>query len=254
MSELEDVYRVEQAKWDEIAKRKLPQLRVSRYVDFHDYAHKVSTMIGISEFLGDLHGKSVLELGCGLGELSCLLAQSGAHVTAFDISPISVYVAQKRAEMHSVTDHTRFCVAAGERLPFPDESFDVIFAKGVLHHLQAETSQPELNRVLKAGGKAAFAEPLGMNPLLVFSRAYLPYPNKNPRGADRPLSYRDIHNWSKGFTRVSVREIQLLSMLERGFGQNTRLPALRRADSILLKYIPPLRRFCRYVILFFEKA
>ena len=130
----------------------------------------------------------------------------------------------------------------------------MIFAKGVLHHLQAESGQPELYRVLKSGGKAAFAEPLGMNPLLIFGRAFLPYPNKNPRGADRPLSYRDIRNWSKGFAHVSVHEIQLLSMLERGFGQHVRLPALRAADKVLLKYIPPLRRFCRYVVLTFEKA
>ncbi len=254
MSDLKDIYAVEQAKWDEIARRKLAELRPSRYTDFHDYARKVSTMVGISDFLGDLRGRRVLELGCGLGELSCLLAKSGAEVTAFDISPLSVYVAEKRAEMLSVTENIRFCVAAGEALPFPSGSFDVIFAKGVLHHLHAETSRPELYRVLKPGGKAAFTEPLGMNPLLVFGRAYLPYPNKNPRGADIPLSYKDIRNWSKGFAQVSVREIQLLSMLERGLGQHKKLPLLRKADDLLLKHIPLLRRFCRYAVLLFEKA
>jgi ubiquinone/menaquinone biosynthesis C-methylase UbiE len=253
MDDLHDIYRVEQAKWDEIAQRKLAQLQVSRYADFEDYARKVSTMVGVTEFLGDLRGKSVLELGCGLGEISSLLAQSGANVTSFDISEMSVYVAQKRAELNSVADSIRFCVAAGENLPFPDDAFDAVFAKGVLHHLQAATGRPELYRVLKPGGKAAFVEPLGMNPVLVFARAYLPYPNKNPRGADRPLSYKDIRNWSEGFTSVSVREIQLLSMLERGLGQGKRIPALRKADKVILKHVPPARRFCRYAVLTFVK-
>jgi 2-polyprenyl-3-methyl-5-hydroxy-6-metoxy-1,4-benzoquinol methylase len=40
--------------------------------------------------LGDLRGKRVIEYGCGLGQLTVLLARSGAEVTAFDISSQSI--------------------------------------------------------------------------------------------------------------------------------------------------------------------
>ncbi|MFO7321149.1 MAG: class I SAM-dependent methyltransferase [Chloroflexota bacterium] len=253
MLDLQETYRVEQDKWNDIARQQLARLQPSRYRDFYHYAQDQITMTGIAEFLGDLRGLKVLEVGCGLGKLTTLLAKSGAKVTAFDLSEMSTYVARERAKLDGVVEQTTFCTAAGEQLPFADETFDVIFGKGVLHHLKAGPSRPELFRVLKRGGKAAFSEPLGMNPLLRIARDYLPYRQKNPRGADKPLTYADIRDWSQGFAYVSVREVQLLSMLERALGRNNRFTLLRKIDDVLLRQVPPLRRFCRYAVLLFEK-
>ena len=254
MSDLHEVYRVEQAKWDAQALAELEAIGVTSDRDFQQYASHASTMRGIADFLGDLRGKKVLEIGCGLGQISVLLAKSGARVTAFDISPMSVVVARKRARLNEVDDGVNLLVAAGERLPFGDESFDVVFGKGVLHHLEPSLGAPELYRVLKRGGKAAFSEPMGMNPVLKFARAYLPYPDKNPRGADKPLSYREIREWGSRFSEFHVEEFQLLSMIERGLGFHRPVPILRRADDFLLKHVPFLRRFCRYVTLKMVKA
>lgn len=63
-----------------------------------------------------------------------------------------------------------------------------------------------------------------MNPVLKFARDHLPYPDKNPRGADRPLGYREICEWVRRFGQVRVEEFQLLSMLERGLGSTARSP------------------------------
>jgi len=249
MATLHDVYQVEQAKWDEQAIRELDALGVVSDRDFQQYASHASTLRGLAEFLGDLRGKQVLEMGCGLGHIATLLAKSGAHVTAFDISRLSVVAARKRAAINGVADKLRVVVAAGEALPFADESFDIVFGKGVLHHLDASMGAPELYRVLRHGGRAAFTEPMGMNPVLKLAREYVPYPDKNPRGADRPLHYREIREWGRRFGQFWFEEIQLLSMLERGLGFNRPLPALRRADDWLLKYAPFLRRYCRYVTL-----
>jgi SAM-dependent methyltransferase len=246
---LEETYRVERAKWDALALEEQPAPEAPAARDFHDHARRCATMPGVVEFLGDLEGKRVLDYGCGLGETAILLARSGAHVTAFDISVGSTQVARERAAHSGLDSPLEVVAAAGERLPFADKSFDVIFGKAILHHLDVHLGWPDLYRVLRTGGKAAFVEPMGMNPVLRFVRARLPYPNKNPRGADRPLNYDEIRGWGREFREFRFREIQLLSMLERGFGFNRRFTLLRRMDDLLLGYVPFLRRYCRYVVL-----
>lgn len=252
--DLEAVYEVERRKWDEMAARSSPaRSLVAAEDDFQSYASRCSTMPGIVEFLGNLRGKRVLELGCGLGGLSLLLAKSGAELTAFDISAGSIDVARKRAEAAGVADRIQFDVCPAEQLPYDDESFDIAFGKAVLHHLDAATAHPHLYRLLRPGGKAAFSEPMGMNPVLNFVREHVHYPHKNPRGADRPLNYDDIRNWTTEFSAVQIQEIQLLSMLERGLGFGRALPLLRRTDRALLNRAPFLRRYCRYVVMLMEK-
>lgn len=253
-SRLAAVYEVERRKWDAMAAKASPtRSLVAATDDFQSYASRCSTMPGISEFLGDLQGKHVLEMGCGLGSLSLLLARSGANVTAFDISEGSVQVARDKAVAAGLADRIRFDVCPAEELPYEDASFDIAFGKAVLHHLDAATAHPHLHRLLKPKGKAAFSEPMGMNPVLNFVREYVHYPHKNPRGADRPLNYEDIGHWTKGFSMVQIEEIQFLSMLERGLGFGRALPVLRRADGALLNRAPFLRRYCRYVVMLMEK-
>ena len=85
-----------------------------------------------------------------------------------------------------------------------------------------------------------------MNPVLRFARAHLPYRSKAPRGADVPATYDDIALWGSGFRDVRVREVQLLSMVERCFGYDRELELLRRADDVLLARSAIARRICRY--------
>lgn len=249
-----EIYHIERGKWDALASQGKQDLRSKvPNDDFHKYARRTSTTRGISEFLRDLRGKRVLEYGCGLGEISVLLAKSGASVTTFDLSEVSVNVARARSVENDVANEIDLVVAAGESLPFADESFDVVFGKAILHHLDVNFGWSHLFRVLKPNGKAAFAEPMGMNPLLKFAREHMPYPDKNPRGADRPLKYNEIRDWGRGFKKFEYHELQLLSMLERGFGFQRHFRTLRQIDDLLLERLPPLRRYCRYVVLLMVK-
>ena len=246
---LEERYKSEKSKWDEIARKRSGDLEIfPPGEDFHRYARENSELPGISEFLGNLEGKHLLELGCGAGKMAVLLAKSGADVTAFDLSPLSVRTSRQLAALNNID--IDFAVASGENLPFASDSFDVIFGKSILHHLIIDLGKHEIYRVLKKGGKAVFVEPLGMNPVLTFVRKYVPYSYKNPVGVDRPLTYNDIHTWTKEFQYVAYREVELLSMVERAFGWDTKLILLREMDKFLLKYIPFLRRFCRYVVIY----
>src|SRR6266498_5134834 len=249
---LQDRYQSEKAKWDDLAKRQLARLRILGLdEDFHKYAASEVELTGASEFLGDLHGKRILEIGCGGGLIAALLAKSGAQVTAFDLSPASVQVAKKRSTINNTG--VDFLVSAGEYLPFADESFEIEFGKSILHHLDIETGKHDLYRILRKGGKAVFTEPMGMNPILTFARKYVPYPHKHIGGVDRPLTYRDLDTWTQNIQYRKYREVQLMSMIERGFGWDKQFPFLRKLDEYLLNYFPILRRFCRYVVIFSVK-
>lgn len=249
---LEQVHETEKAKWDEVARREYADAAaLPPYEDLADYVRRNPALAGIDDWLGDLRGKRVLEYGCGLGKLSALLAMSGARVHAFDISKTSVEVTRRRAELNGLA--VEATVAAGESLPYPDGAFEVVIGKAVLHHLDVERGPAELRRVLAVGGRAAFLEPMGMNPLLRLARSRLPYREKTPRGADVPLSYREISAWGEGFSQFRFREVQLLAMAERLFGWDPRFPALYRLDERLLRRFPRLRRHCRYVTLFMER-
>ena len=245
---LQQRYKTEKAKWDDIAEKHLEGLGVlDPGQDFHKYSLDEIKLTGASAFLGDLHRKRVLEIGCGTGLISVLLAKSGAHVTSFDLSPLSVQATKRRAEINDVNIDP--LVSAGEHLPFANESFEIVFGKSILHHLDPHVGGLEIARVMSKGGKAVFVEPMGMNPVLTFVRQHLPYQHKNPVGVDQPLTYRDMDTWTQNFSSRNYREVQLLSMIERGFGWHRQFKALRKLDDILLKYIPFLRRFCRYVVI-----
>jgi SAM-dependent methyltransferase len=248
---LEEIHRAERDKWDALAR----QASDGEPSDatFEEVAEQGALLQGVAPFLGDLRGRQVLEYGCGLGQFTVLLARSGAHVTSFDLSPGAVDYTRRRAAREGVADRVRLVVGPAEDLPFDDESFDVVFGKAILHHIDPALGPPELRRVMRAGALAAFSEPLGMNPVLNLVRDHVPYPEKNPRGDDRPLTRADLNAWTSGFSRADVRGIHLLSMLERGLGFGRRLSTLRRIDALLLRRFPALTRYCRYALLLLER-
>jgi ubiquinone/menaquinone biosynthesis C-methylase UbiE len=98
-----------------------------------------------------------LEIGAGTGYFGLNLVRAGVvrSYTATDISPGMLTVLSRTAEQHGIEAATA-CCDAGE-LPFPDDSFDIVFGHAVLHHLpDLEGSFREFLRVLRPGGRIAF--------------------------------------------------------------------------------------------------
>ena len=98
-------------------------------------------------------GKAVLDVGCGAGVDLARFARAGAHVTGVDIAQSAIDLATANFEQQGLAGDFR--VADGERLPFPDDTFDIVFAHGVVQY----TADPqrlvdECRRVLKPGGLA----------------------------------------------------------------------------------------------------
>jgi SAM-dependent methyltransferase len=101
-------------------------------------------------------GESVLDIGCGTGSLSRLLAQwtGGANpITAVDISPYLLREAAALAAEDGLGGAITFAPGSAEALPFPDAGFDAAFAVTVLEECDAERALAEIVRVTKPGGR-----------------------------------------------------------------------------------------------------
>jgi ubiquinone/menaquinone biosynthesis C-methylase UbiE len=98
-------------------------------------------------------GRSVLEIGCGVGLDAHRMAARGLKVTAVDLTDVAVATARQRFEREDLG--AQFLAADATRLPFPDNSFDYVYSFGVLHHAQDTAATiREVHRVLKPGGEA----------------------------------------------------------------------------------------------------
>jgi SAM-dependent methyltransferase len=111
----------------------------------------------LAKALGDLAGKTVLEVGCGTGddarEIAGLVGSAG-KVVATDISATMIDEARRRSAGSDLP--IEFSIADLSALDFPDGTFDGVWAKLVLMHTQdIETSLDELVRVLRPGGRIA---------------------------------------------------------------------------------------------------
>jgi len=109
--------------------------------------------IPVAAHFADAKDLAVLEVGCGLGTDGAQFAKAGARYTGIDLTDAAVELAKRRFELFDLPG--TFRVADAERLDFPDNSFDLVYSHGVLHHTpDTPTAVREIHRVLRPGGKA----------------------------------------------------------------------------------------------------
>lgn len=99
-------------------------------------------------------GKRCLDAGCGYGRGSLFMLQNGAtSVDAVDVSPTNVETAKKNLTAFGF-ENVNFHLTSIESLPFEDETFDVVWCYGVVHHgADTDACLKEISRVLKVGGQ-----------------------------------------------------------------------------------------------------
>jgi len=131
-----------------------------------------------------LRGKHLLEIGCGMGYDSLEFLKRGVRVTATDLTPNAVKLARRHFEIEGVSaeDVRTENVLA---LSFADNTFDAVWANGVLH-ATGNTRQAikEINRVLKPGGRAIishfYRKPSWMYLLSRLGRENIEYKEEDP--------------------------------------------------------------------------
>src|SRR5712664_3366938 len=105
-----------------------------------------------ADFAGS-RGLRVLEIGCGLGTDGTQFAKAGADYTGVDLTDAAVELARKNFELLGLRGDFR--TADAENLDFADETFDLVYSHGVLHHTpDIEAAVNEIHRVLKPDGRA----------------------------------------------------------------------------------------------------
>ncbi|ELZ92359.1 class I SAM-dependent methyltransferase [Haloferax volcanii] len=83
--------------------------------------------------LGPVEDKNVLEIACGTGRFTVMLAQEGANVVGLDISRAMMVQGREKARRAGVADRIEFLRGDAARLPFPDDHFDAVFAMRFFH-------------------------------------------------------------------------------------------------------------------------
>jgi len=120
-------------------------------IEAHRYA-KEWHIPDAADFAG-AHGLRVLEIGCGLGTDGVQFAKAGADYTGVDLTDAAIELARKRFELSALRGELR--VSDAENLDFADESFDLVYSHGVLHHTpDIARAVSEIHRVLKPEGRA----------------------------------------------------------------------------------------------------
>lgn len=214
------------ASWDEVAE------------DYHktvgdtgDSYHRIFVNPVIFEILGDVKNKSILDLACGQGYLSRILAKKGANVIGLDVSKKMLQIAMASEESDPLG--IRYIhSSSGEMSDITDVSIDWIVSTFGFHDIReiGDTIQ-ECSRVLKKGGKIVFAIP---HPFSYSKRAEddegyflkmkrymsdreVPHPKykeTDVKAYHRPLSLYFEKLFSAGLQMIAFREIT--TNLQRG--------------------------------------
>ena len=203
--------------------------------------------------LGDVAGLSVLEVGCGAGELSAELVRRGARLTALDLSPAMVDLARER-----VNGDARFLAASLEQTGLEAGSFDRVVGKWILHHADVPEAAAEVHRLLKPGGVGVFFENQERNPALRLARRRaldLPGVQRVGTEDEHPLSRGDFALLRGLFESVdlSYPNLYLFEALSRALGHRGHRP-LQRLDAWLWRRVPRLRPYSWHVLITLGKA
>lgn len=148
--------------------------------------------------LGIRPGEQILDLGCGNGWATRLLAKAaaGASAVGVDVSPKMVARAD---ELHSLTIRARYEIAAFENLGFKDARFDRIFSMEALYYsVDLDRALSEALRVLKPGGRAD---------VIVDFFAESPSTKSWPAKTGLSMQHLSTAQWCETFERAGFIEV-----------------------------------------------
>lgn len=222
----------------------------------------------ITKTLGDIKGKELLDVGCGLGEASVYFALLGAKVTATDISGGMVEAAGRLAEINGTSILTHKSATEDLQLP-KDKKFDIIYVGNLFHHVDIDQAIGRLKPHLKSDGIMISWDPVAYNPIInVYRKMAMEVRTED----EHPFTLSDIRKFRKHFATVDTKWFWfstltifiLMALVQRRNPNNERFwkkvvdegdswawlyKPLELFDSIVLGLLPFLRPLCWNVVL-----
>tara|TARA_X000001036_G_scaffold401251_1_gene406231 strand:- start:746 stop:1489 length:744 start_codon:yes stop_codon:yes gene_type:complete len=177
----------------------------------------------------------ILDYGCGVGSFAEKISKfKPEKIFGIDISEVSIDKANKRAK--ELNFEAKFSVDNCEKTKFEDNTFDLVYGSGIIHHLETEKSLNEIYRILKPGGDFVFMEPLGTNPIINLYRKLTP----GSRSSDEhPLIQKDFRYIKYKFINTKVRYYGLMTLFFFPFYKNPEISKFFRllinVDQFLFK-------------------
>jgi len=160
--------------------------------------------------MGELAGRRLLDVGCGLGESAVYFAGRGAIVTALDLSPGMVELTCELGRRHGVSIDG--IVSSATELDVPEGAFDLAYLGNVLHHVPRDERVrvfEGLRRALRPGGRFFSWDPISGNPAIDVYRRMA----TDVRTVDEePLTFADVARARASFPDVKHREFWILSL------------------------------------------
>lgn len=173
-----------------------------------------------------LKGKSLLEIGCGMGYDSLEFLKRGVRVTATDLTPNAVLMAKRHFEIegHQAEDVR---TANALDLPFEEASFDAVWANGVLHATgDTFRAVQEARRVLKPGGRAIishfYRKPSWMYTLHRLGRENIEYKEEDPP-VNQFYTEKEILGFFEGYKILEAVQEHYRALPVRRSGWKARL-------------------------------
>lgn len=265
----------EQDRWNQLgAKQGEAILREpSQHILTKSPLHWLEGADELMSLLVPLKGKKILELGCGWGHSSVLLAQQGAKVTGVDIGPNLIAAAKALAALNKIA--CEFQTTNIVSLPFESRTFDFVFGITILHHLsKSDVSRAlaETERVLTNTGVAVFIEPVENSKVFDFLQNLIPAGQKGS-GWYRP-SILQRRAWKEYLDALDNRVLTTSELTSEGrrhfrsvrispYGFLVRLArltggryrqTLQRLDEFIFRVFPPVGWLCQTVLVEYRKV
>ena len=200
--------------------------------------------------LGDVRGKTVLDLGCGSGGNVVILAERGAQVVGVDISPDLVAIAQQR--IRSANLRATIKVGDAYNTGLPDESVDVIFCIALIHHLDIKVARDEMRRVLRKGGMVILKEPVRFSAFYARVRNLLPAQDDISE-YEHPLTQEELSLMTQTFQVDGTRLFRLpfVPLFSR------LLPSLSKTawktSDWIIRHFPPTQAYATAIVTRLQK-
>lgn len=212
--------------------------------------------------LPDIQRKLVLDVGCGRGAMSELLALRGATVAGLDKSHEALPSATRNVNRNGGHSSCTFVCGDAENLPFADDSFDLVFSRSSLQYMDRAVALHEYRRVLRPGGSLVLIENLPYNPIILVFRLGRRIFARSPEGSAYVqsikgyLTFAELDALGRSFRTERREYFHLARMLTLG-PRAAFLPAvlddvLARGDRWVLGKIRPAKYLAWFVAVVFD--